>query len=96
MTASNTRDVFRHAVGKRVIGLYFEPGHSEHVGYVAVLVLEDKSGVAFADNGTHWVVSAEDVMRRAEIRKEELTRAEADLREVLQLEAVLTAPRGED
>lgn len=92
--ASNTKDVFRRAVGKKVIGLYFDRWSSELVGQVAVLVLDDGTGVAFADDGAHWTVTANDVAFRAHQRREELRRAEADLREVLALEAALPVPAG--
>ena len=64
MTTSNTRDVFRWAIGKRVIGVYFDAGRSERVIEVAVLVLDDGTGVAFADNGSHWTVDAAEVALR--------------------------------
>lgn len=76
------------SVTKRVIGVYFENG-GESAGEVCVLVLDDGTGIAFGGNGSHWTVSADDVARRAASRREELQQAQADLEEVLRLEAVL-------
>lgn len=95
VTTSNTKDVFRWAVGKTVVGMYVE-GVREHAGEIVVLVLSDGTGIAFGTgNGTHWCVSQEDVAFRAHQRRTELEQAERDLREALTLESVLGSPRSE-
>lgn len=86
---SNTKGVFRWATGKRVVGLY-EDRTSEHAGRIYVLVLDDGTGIAFGTgNGSHWIVSADDVAARARARRVELQEMERDLRDVLATEAAL-------
>jgi len=89
LPTSNTKDVFRHATGKTVVGVYTEDGH-EFAGDVVVLVLSDGTGLAFGTgNGSHWVVSPDDVTRRVRQRRQDLERAADDLRDALKAEAAL-------
>ena len=69
---SNTTDVFRWAIGKTVVGIYTDR-ESDIAGRVVVLVLSDGSGIAFGTgNGSHWVVSRDDVVMRARQRRAEV------------------------
>ena len=91
MAASNTKEVFREVIGKKVVGVYWE--RNDH-GEAAVLVLDDGSGLAFNHNGSHWNVSAEDIALRVQHRRMELARAYADLNDILKVEGVLGDPKG--
>lgn len=87
MATSNTKEVFREAIGRRIVGLYTE--QAEFAGVVVVLVLDDGSGLAFGTgNGTHWTVPPAEVKLRVRRRRAELELLTSDLRDVLALEAV--------
>lgn len=92
MATSNTTEVFREAIGRRIVGLYRETW--EHPGIVVVLVLDDGTGLAFGTgNGSHWTVSRKEVERRAHERKRELLQLERELRDVMELEGVMLSVR---
>ena len=87
MATANTKAVFREAVGKKIVGVYWEtPGE---YGQAVVLVLDDGTGLAFNSNGSYWTVSVDEVRRCVRQRRQELERLERELRDVLATEAVM-------
>lgn len=96
MATSNTKEVFREAVGKKIVGLYSEC--REIAGEIIVLVLDDGTGLAFGRNGSHWTVTREEVRNRARQRQAELENVQRDLRDVMALEGMAAgrAPTGGD
>lgn len=90
MATSNTKEVFREAVGKRIVGLFTT--HGEIAGTTTVLVLDDGTGVAVASNGSHWSLAKKEVKRRVYERRRELEALQADLRDVIASEGALAAP----
>lgn len=85
MATSNMKEVFREAVGRKIVGFYDDGAH-EHAGTVYVLVLDNGAGLAFGTgNGAHYTVSAEEVERAVASRRAELERVTADLKDVVEL-----------
>lgn len=93
--AANTKDVFRSAIGKKILGVYWTPRMGAGSGEAAILVLDDGTGLAFHSNGAYWTVNAEEVRSHAATRREELERLERDLRDIMVSEAALASPSGE-
>lgn len=87
MATSNTIDVFREAVGRKIVGLYTE--HHDIAGQIKVLVFDDGSGLAFGSNGAHWSVDKHEIRQQVIRRREELERLQSDLHDVMVAEGTL-------
>jgi hypothetical protein len=88
MTASNTRDCFREFVGKRVKGVLFDALPVNRVDLSAgnkTLVFDDGRGLTFANNGSYWIDSADEVKRAIDLVKADLKKAQKEIKGVLSL-----------
>lgn len=91
MATSNTNDVFREAIGRRIVGIYTDTASlAGDLHRHMVLVLDDGTGLGFSlTNGAHWTVPVSDVQRQVGSRRKELEALERDLRDVMATEGAL-------
>lgn len=92
MAASNTKGCFRESVGKRIVGVLFNAlpfGRHDLAQGCKTLVFEDGTGLTFADNGSFWQETKNDIQRAVDVQREELNCAKADIEDVLRVAGAL-------
>jgi hypothetical protein len=92
MIASNTRDVFRAAMGETIAGMLFyalPAGSPElQVGNVT-LVFASGWGITISSGGAYWVESPDQITRAVDIQRRQLDDAEREIRDLLALAGAL-------
>ena len=86
--ASNTKDCFREFIGHTVKGVLFDAlpvGRYDLQGGNKTLVFDDGRGLTFANNGSYWIDSADEVKRAITIVKGMLEAAQLDAKDILAL-----------
>lgn len=86
MVASNTKDCFRHCVGKRVTGVLFDalPVNCRDLSVGnKTLIFEDGTALTISSNGSFWVELPSDVRQAIEVRQGELEAVQTEIMDVL-------------
>ena len=86
MAASNTKECIRECIGRTIIGVLFDacPPHRKDLSAgTKTFVFDDGTGLTFAMNGSFWQVSTDEITRAVRMRRAELDRVVADLKDVL-------------
>jgi hypothetical protein len=94
MAASNTKECFRESVGKRIVGVLFNAlpfGRHDLAHGCKTLVFDDGTGLTLADNGSYWQENKADIQRAVDVQRDELSRAKADIEDVLRVAGALAS-----
>ena len=87
--ASNTKECFTTFIGQKLTGVL-------HDGGTRTLVFEDGRGLFVSKSGSFWVLHPEAVREEVERKVLELTKAQEDLRLVVELAGEFDAVEEED
>jgi hypothetical protein len=88
--ASNTKDAFRYAIGRTVVGVLFDGLPT----CTKTLVFDDGTGLTLSSSGAFWTESAEDVQRAIGLVRERLEDAQQQYDAILRTAGAMSQPDG--